>query len=308
MRESALRYIQNNLVWLTAGVALRQMSASSCMSRYSYYDMEEVEEYFKGNTLADQPSIMNGIAYRLITLFCTRFKASTVVYAITMLSDFICGYLLDNSAYFFVSSVLPSDLVSAVCLVFVFYHKNLFRRFIGLFLLLVCLESTHYRCEPGINVYWYINMQMFDEYKTLFNELFQTTHYFLLTMSTLSKLASTKIYLIMTFKDMGYRGYLLVWCIMEKECNKSKLFNLCRGLATVGAAIDSIVWYMLVYGGVGNMNFLCWSNVITIVATGLAVLAQEYKEQRHLEKAEKMRIESSNEECKKKDNHLLKRD
>lgn len=276
MKQDLAKYIKKNLPVILGGIALRQMSISSRISKYSYYDMEEALEYFSGNSLADTPNVFTSIFYRVLSLILSRDAILTAVYLITMIGDFFCGYFLNNISYFLATSLLPVDLVSTVCVLFSLYHRKYFRQVLLPLILIISVESTHTRCDPGINPYWYINMQMFSEYKILFQEIFRITHYFLLFLSLLSNQASTKLYLAMVFKDFGYRGYILVWCMLRESMKNKKIFNLCRGIAIVGGVLDTIIWYMLVFEGVGNMNFLCWSNIITILSTGGATVLNEY--------------------------------
>lgn len=274
MKEDIIKYTKYNIFWIALSVAIRQISLSEQLSRYSYYDMEEAREYFNGNLFAERPFLLVHFLYKVVSLIST--KPSTLLHLVFMAADFVSAYLLDSMWYFVLSAFLPSDSISLLCLFFAMYHKRVLVKYVSPLIICTCIESTHSICRPGINAYWYINMQMIEQYKEVCSELFLTTHYFLLCISLLSKLASTKLYLAMVFKEFGYKGYLLLWTILIKETKSSKIYNICIGLTILGVALDNIVWYMLVYCGVGNMNFLCWSNLITIISTGIATLYYEH--------------------------------
>lgn len=276
MRESLLKYTRDNIVYIIAGIVLRQISISTHLSKYSYYDIEEAVEYFSGNYLAERPSLFTWLVYKTLSLVLSNNKIYPAVDKIVMISDLLCSYLLNSNKYFLITSILPSDTISIICLLFTLHHRRIFHQMITYILLIICTESTHTKCEPGVNVYWYINMQMFSEYTVLFHKIFRITHFHLLVLSLLSDETSTKLYMAMVFKEFGYRGYVLIWFILQNTSRSIKVHNLCRGLTVLGGILDLIVWYMLVFGGVGNMNFLCWSNIITILSTGTAVILHEY--------------------------------
>ncbi|EIJ88566.1 hypothetical protein NEPAR06_0971 [Nematocida parisii] len=279
MERGVLQYMHRNIMSHVFSVIIRWFDISKCLSRYSYYDLVEAEQYIQGNPFAGKPSItLYYFTKTLLLLNISKaYSVHTFMYGITGVCDFTAGYLLDCPVYFLVTSLLPNEIYSIICLLIVVcYKKKALAKYVGPVLALLCAEGSYDRCAPGINAYWYINMQMFKEYQGLFQDMFRASHYFLLSLTLFSRLISTKLYLIMVFKDLGYRGYAVLWCILSLEkFSNDRVFNLCLGLCSIGVFIEYLVWYMLIYCGVGNMNFLCWSNVITIISTGIATVLHE---------------------------------
>ncbi|KAH9385524.1 uncharacterized protein NEMAJ01_0420 [Nematocida major] len=282
MKRSLAAYIKSNVLWIGLAVAIKPFSLCEMLSKYSYYDVEEAQEYFSGNPLADKPFFLVYALHRAISLVSKNPPA--VFRIMSLVCDFISSYFLGNIWYFVLSALFPSDPSSLVCLLFSMYYSGALAKHLAPLLMLVCVESTHTVTTPGLNAYWYVNIQMIEQYRPMFHELFFSTHIFLLGMSTLSSLPSSKLYMAMVFKDLGYRGYLLLWCMLTRGQPRDKILGACLGVALLGFFLDCIVWYMLVFCGVGNMNFLCWSNLITIISTGLATLHHEIKKRRGMQK------------------------
>ncbi|KAI5134756.1 hypothetical protein NEAUS06_1289 [Nematocida ausubeli] len=278
MKRDHLQYITQNMAINIFAVALRCYCPSESLSRYSYYDLTEAEEYIKGNPFADKPAITLYYFTKMLSLISIggRYSVHSVLFTVTALCDFMSAYLLGTPMYFLLTSFLPSEVYSIICLVAVLCYRKILLRYTAPLLALLCIEGTYTKCAPGINPYWYINMQMFEEYRELCRDIFQAMHFFFQALTIYSQCISTKLYLTMVFKDLGYRGYILVWCILSiQKTERKQIFNLLLGLSFLGAVIDHLVWYMLVLCGVGNMNFLCWSNAVTIVSTGVAALLHE---------------------------------
>ncbi|OAG31795.1 hypothetical protein NEDG_00270 [Nematocida displodere] len=252
-------------------IAIRCLDIPRILSRYSYYDMTECYEYINKNPYAEKP-------YFLAWAFGRCLPPSWFT-ACMFFCDCATAWMLNTRWYLLFSSMLASDGISAVNLLISLGVSGGRRcRWLGIPLLLIFLESTCGNYAPGVNTYWYINMQMLPQFREMHRQVFFATHLLILTIcATCTGGDCTKLFFAMTFKECGYRGYLLLWCLLQAKSVKAsgwakKVFNLSKGMAVVATLANHIIWWMIVPCGIGNMNFLCWSTLIFLVATAIGTL------------------------------------
>ncbi|KAI5181342.1 hypothetical protein NEOKW01_1536 [Nematocida sp. AWRm80] len=172
--------------------------------------------------------------------------------------------------------VLPKDSLMIV-IKKILNNKTMTEIVLSSVLVVIFLENTCANHKPGINPYWYSNLQMIPQYRTMHTLILYSIHYYLMSISPWSILLSTKVFMWMVFKECGYKGYLLIWCILldsyKSIPHKGIIFLMNTSIAL--AIVEHIIWIMLVIYNTGNMNFLCWITLLFILSTAGAVLLAE---------------------------------
>jgi len=163
----------------------------------------------------------------------------------------------------------------------------------------ICLfEFTGTSFKPGVNTYWYINLQMIEQYRKMHAQLFFATHFLLYLLSFLAHTLSARVFLSMFFRESGYKGYLLLWKLIYLEKQKipgynapllDTLFNMFKHVAIMSFVLESVIWCMVALYGTGNMNFLCWTTLIFVSSSAAATLLLEIAKKR----SDKLEIEET---------------
>ncbi|KAI5170683.1 hypothetical protein NEFER03_0142 [Nematocida sp. LUAm3] len=260
-------------------VFLRKTDIPNMLSLISYYDTAEAYEYINGNPYAHAPYMLSYVTYSII--------GKRYIKEILFLFDIITAYVLQSPWYLLLSSVLPLDAFSVISLICALVYKSSgkTKKCLQIVLGALMLESTAENMHPGINAYWYVNIQMIPQYIDLHRHLFYSTHIFFWCLSWLSQETATRLFLGMCFREGGPKGYLLLWSLILLESKKvfqntsidQKVINGLKGASILFYIIQNIVWWMLAAHGVGNMNFLCWSILFMIICTAAATLYLEIR-------------------------------
>ncbi|KAI5191798.1 hypothetical protein NECID01_1643 [Nematocida sp. AWRm77] len=269
---------------IAASLALRYANVPEKLSRISYYDAEECYEYLLGNTHAERPylsmqvlgSVLGAGAFSVLMFLC----------------DLGGAVLLKDIRYLVGCSLFHADVSSAINFLWIAYYvasaekrEKTSRACMGA-LLVLSMEFTGSSHLPGINPYWYMNMHMLEQYRSMCTQGLLATHLMLVSFAQVSSTVAAKMFLMCVFKECGYKGYFLIWWLVSLEAGalsmrgvSVKAFHGLKHTSAMLAIVEHIIWAMIVVYGIGNMNFLCWSTLVFVLATGGGVLLLEVEKQ-----------------------------
>lgn len=273
--------IYGEMTWAFLGcVFLRAVNINEILSRTSYYDPDEAYEYIQGNPYARRPYLSQLIIAYLVPKRIFRL--------VITLMDVLTAFLLGSPWYLILSSLTVADVTSFFNLVFVASTQSQFRtgitRVLRILHFLLMLESTVTEKGPGINTYWYVNMQMESHYAKMHFIIFAATHIVLLLLSWNPRspvvASSSLLFPFLLFKDHGYKGYLLLWVLLYQNCNKpgntaKKAYSTWLRVSVALFCIEHIIWMMIVLANIGNMNFLCWICLLQVGVSAACTFSVE---------------------------------
>lgn len=284
-REPERTGVYRKMAYAFLGYAiLRAVGIPDLLSRTSYYDPDEAYEYVQGNPYARKPYPSQLIIAYLVPKRIFRF--------VITLMDFLTAFLLGSPWYLVLSSLTVADAASFFNLVFVAGMQRGLgpwtARMLRILHFLLMLESTAAEKGPGVNTYWYVNMQMDPQYARMHFIIFSSTHIVLLLLShgpgSPVVASSSLLFSSLLFKDHGYKGYLLLWVLLNQNCREAgnagmKAYGAWFRISAALFCIEHIIWAMLVLANTGNMNFLCWVCLFQVGASAACTLSAE-KEKR----------------------------
>ncbi|KAI5185624.1 hypothetical protein NEHOM01_0950 [Nematocida homosporus] len=255
---------------ISIGVVLRMARVDQWLDRVSYYDVVEGYGYQRGNPYAEEPYMLT----RLVCWIVPEWGFDWFMLA----CDGLTAWLLNDYWYFVLGSALPVDAVGVlglgVALAYCWGGRR-GRALLGGML----VENTANKCQPGINPFWYVNIQMLDQYQAMHHQIFYATHYLFWGLSWAAQEWTTQLFMGLVFKEGGYKMYLLLWRLLAREMvmlpEYKWVFGCLEGIGALCYLLESLIWWLLVRCGVGNMNFLCWVTLIFILCSAAATLLVE---------------------------------
>lgn len=259
---------------------LRRLYWIRCAIYPTCYDVNEAIAYINFSAYAQKPYFLAWTVGKLVS-----FVSLPVL---VFLCDLSTSFFLQDKWYLLLSSFIHPDATAIITLLASIVHYFSIKkekrykwvsRFISSMLGIVLLESTASSFIPGINLYWYINIQMHEQYRRMHEQIFMCTHLFLWTLSWQAASVSTQLFVCSIFKECGFRGYILIWRLLSKskvyqKNIVAKAFYFCESLSSLCSILIGFIWWSI-HAGSGNMNFLCWATVILILSTGATVLMLE---------------------------------
>lgn len=292
-----------NKLLLLAAFALRIANPMSWLQRTSFPDHVQIYEKLSGNS-----TVL--VKYPIIYYIFLRIVPSCGFSLFIALCDLLTAVLQGDAGYFFLSSLLPANLESLenLCLsLFLLLKRERKKKMSGAcggllllmnhhffpivaegpnirdtFLLFAKLalnyESLFRECHlPSVGALWYLHMHMFEQYQRLHFDIVNCSFLFLSLMQLFTHIpASSKVFLSLFFRRAGHKNYLLLLCILRKEFVKRELdlraFSLCRNASIFFFLLDTYVWVLINYYGIGNFNFLCWFSSFFQVSVMIGVL------------------------------------
>lgn len=203
---------------------------------------------------------------------------------LTAITDYYIGSQIMDSFYFILTSVfcdvystfenifillsfkeisIPMDLLFMANPYFIALSNDTFIQK-ALFMInhfeVLNLQSKvlHY---PAINVFWFFYLNIFEQYHVFFHYLFFLTMLYLSSLTTND--IQTKITILLFFSNSTYKNYILFYCLSKLN---RKRFNLPLMYLFL-IFLNLYVNWLYLNLGIGNPNFINWTNLIFVIIT-----------------------------------------